>query len=103
MRVICPCRCLNPGPALVSSGVDTLPGRRYNTVSLLTRLDAGQGRGQASGPAAAVRCCQWPLELTDGSLSSLNSLAAELLQRLSFVNATAADRTSRFPCGMAPG
>lgn len=49
IRVICPCRCLNPSPALVSSGAGTLPGRRYDTVSLHTGLDSGQGRGQASG------------------------------------------------------
>lgn len=67
MHVICPCRCLNPGPALVSSVGGTLPGRRYDTVSLCTRLDSSRGRGQALEAAPAVRCCKWLSELTDRS------------------------------------
>lgn len=67
MHVICPCRCLNPSPALVSSVGGTLPGRRYDTVSLCTRLDSSRGRGQAVEAAPAVRCCKWLSELTDRS------------------------------------
>lgn len=67
MHVICPCRCLNPGSALVSSVGGTLPGRRYDTVSLCTRLDSSRGRGQALEAAPAVRCCKWLSELTDRS------------------------------------
>lgn len=67
MHVICPCRCLNPSPALVSFVGGTLPGRRYDTMSLCTRLDSSQGRGQALEAAPAVRCCKWLSELTDRS------------------------------------
>lgn len=67
MHVICPRRRLNPGPsALVSFGGGTLPGRLYDTVSLHTGLDSGQGRGQALRLAqqsgAVYGCPSWQID-----------------------------------------
>lgn len=66
MLVICPCRCLNLGPALVSSGGGTLLRHRYDTVSLHTGLDSGQGRGQALRPrrqsGAVNGCLSWQID-----------------------------------------
>lgn len=52
--------------ALVSSGGGTLPGRRYDTVSLHTGLDSSRGRGQASRlrrqSGAVNGCLSWQID-----------------------------------------